>query len=138
MANSFADMEIEVSVADLLEKLHTNRAKHLAEYEKAKVGYEKLLRRELETKLRVLDNRAKGISSVKTKGVTAEKNMTMIVNQKPTNYLGSYDQVIGMLEFTLDVTIRIDARQYEQYIKNEWSWTNSFTTSNVAYSAAAR
>lgn len=128
---SRSDLTIEVEVTDLLDTLRTNRAKHLKAYEAAKVGYRKLLKQELYDKIAVLDGK-------KFRARPANQHLGHIINRRPENYLAEYDEVIGMLEWTQDATIRLDSTQYQQYIKNEWNWSNSFTTANVAYAAASR
>lgn len=135
---AYSDLTIEVAVDVLLTKLRTNRDKHLKAYETAKKGWAKLLKRELETKLRVLAGEPQSkIRPYKVNG-HSEALLGSIVNQKPTNYLRYYDQAIEMLEFALDQTIKLDSEQYQQYIKDEWNWKGTFTTSNEAYAAAAR
>lgn len=132
------ELRVTVQKSVLLKKLESNRAKHLLNYEKAKTGYNKLLRRELETKIRVLDGPDAGIPYGKIKGVTKEKDLARIVNQKPQHYLGYYDQAIEMLKFGEDTTVVLDAQQYQNYIRDDWDWSQSFTTSNTAYVAAVR
>ncbi len=129
---TYNDLTIEVDKDVLLKKLKTNRAKHLRAYDTAKTGYYKLLARELAIKQRA-------IAGYKLK--PSEKkyaDLSRIANQKPTNYLAYYDQAIEMLEFGQDTTVRLSSEQYQQYVKDEWNWKASFTTSNVAYAAAAR
>lgn len=129
---SYSDLTIEVAVDVLLKKLRTNREKHLKAYETAKEGYYRLLAVELAAKRDVLEG-------IKLKpSLRKYASLSGIVNQKPTNYLAYYDQAIEMLEFALDETIRLNSDQYQQYVKDEWNWKPNFTTSNVAYAAAAR
>jgi hypothetical protein len=133
------NLTVTVEVPVLLKKLRANREKHLKAYETAKKGYLKLLRRELETKLKVLDRQPgtgiiKGVHKVN--GVS-EAHLDRIVNQKPVHFLSHYDQAIEMLEFTTDESVTLDSQQYEQYIQDNWNWKPSFTSSNVAYAAAA-
>lgn len=135
---AYGELTITVSVDQLIKTLRTNRAKHLKEYETAKKGYLKLLRRELETKIKVLDKVPRNQIKPSTVRGGSEMDLARIVNQKPTNYLAYYDQAIEMLEFALDETIKLDSSQYQQYVKDEWNWSANFTTSNSAYAAAAR
>lgn len=126
------DLTVEVAVPKLLATLRKNREKHLKAYEQAKKGYYKLLARELQVKMDVV--RGISVRPANKKYAT----LSHVLNQKPTNYLAYYDQAIEMLEFTTDEHIRLDAQQYQQYVKDEWNWSPNFTTSNVAYARAAR
>lgn len=127
-----SDLTIEVEVTDLLDTLRANRTKHLKDYETAKKGYYNLLEREMRTKLAVIHGERIKPSAKKW------AHLEHVINRKPENYLAEYDEVIGMLEWTQDTTIRLDSMQYQQYIKNVWNWSSNFTASNVAYAAAAR
>lgn len=132
------ELLIEVAVEDLLKTLQRNKTKHVKEYEQAKKGYYKLLRRELDTKLDVLDARDNGTLQGKVKGVAKEKDLARIVNQKPQTYVDFYDQAIEMLEYASNETVQLDTQQFQEYVKDEWNWKATFTTSNTAYAAAVR
>jgi len=103
------ELKVKVDKGELLSTLKTNRQKHHDDYEKAKVGFRKLLIVELEKKLKAAKE--------------GKKVPLTFNNQKPTNNLNDYDDVIGMLELATDTTIELSHIQYKQYIKNEWDWT---------------
>lgn len=132
-------LTIDVQVGTLINTLEVNRDKHLKAYERAKKGWEKLLQRELETKLKVLTRRpgAAVVRAIKTNG-QSEGDLSRIINQKPTNYLGEYDEAIEMLKFADNATIELDQEQYRAYVKDEWSWKTHWEASNTAYAAAVR
>lgn len=117
------NMKIKVNKDRLLEILRENRDKHEADYSKAKTGFRKLLEKELEKKLQLCRDGKKVELSFK--------------NQKPTNNLKDYDDVIGMLELSTDEELEIDHKQYKEYVKNEWDWAKHWHTSNSAYLSAA-
>lgn len=136
---AYGELTIEVKVEDLLKTLRTNREKHVKEYEKAKKGYLKLLRKELELKLDILDAVEAGTPKTKVKGHGGpHARLTHINHQPPQTYVSYYDQAIEMLEFAQNTTVDLDQNQFQQYVKDEWNWKAQFTTSNVAYAAAAR
>lgn len=123
---SRGDLTITVGKAKLLGALDHNRAKHLAAYEKAVKGWHRLLERELNAKLSELKGQ-------KTRAPRSEKNLGHIANQRPQHYLGYYDQAIEMLSFGVDVQIELTAEQFQQYVKDQWNWSGTFTSSNSAY-----
>lgn len=117
------ELEITVDKKELLKALKANRATHDAEYQKAKIGFRKLLIVELEKKLALAKD--------------GKKVELEFKNRKPTNNLNDYDDVIGMLELATDKEIDLNHVQYKQYVKNEWDWTKQWSTSNIAYMSAA-
>lgn len=117
------DLKIKVNKKDLLESLHRNRDKHATDYAKAKKGFVKLLEKELRNKLHDLQE--------------GKKVELSFENEKPKSYLKDYDDVIGMLELSVDNELTLNHQQYKQYVQNEWDWTRNWSTSNVAYLSAA-
>ncbi len=116
-------MKVKVKKAELLNALKENREKHAADYEKAKIGFRKVLEKELEKKLQQCRD--------------GKKVELLFKNQKPNSHLKDYDDVIGMLEFSTDDELTIDHQQYKQYVKNEWDWIKHWATSNSVYLSAA-
>lgn len=113
------ELKVNVKKAELLEKLKENRALHLEEYKKAKVGFRVALEKELKQKL---------------KAVKAGESVDLsFENHKPEKHLDEYDDVIGMLEFAEDEEIELNHNQYKQYFKNEWDWTYSWSVRNSDY-----
>jgi hypothetical protein len=117
------DLKIKVNKNELLASLKSNREKHASDYQKAKAGFIKLLDKELEKKLQNLRD--------------GKKIELSFDNKKPESYLKEYDDVIGMLELSVDNELTLNHQQYKQYVQNEWDWTRTWSTSNVAYLSAA-
>lgn len=51
----------------------------------------------------------------------------------PINFLPAYDRAIEMLELTQDESIQMDANQFKEYMKDEWSWKEQWRYSNTKY-----
>lgn len=117
------ELKIKVNKDELVKTLKANRDKHSSDYDKAKQGFRKLLVVELEKKLQAAKDGKKVTLNFK--------------NQKPTNNLNDYDDVIGMLELATDTEIELNHVQYKQYVQDEWDWKRQWSTSNVAYLSAA-
>ena len=116
-------LKIKVPKDELLKILKENRQKHSDNYDKAKVGFRKLLIQELEKKLASANAGKKVALSFK--------------NRKPDNNLDDYDEVIGMLELDTNNIVELDAQQYKQYVKDDWAWSGNWTASNSLYMSAA-
>lgn len=53
--------------------------------------------------------------------------------ERPQSHTEEYDNVIGMLELTLDTKIDITFGDYKQYVKDEWSWSKQWEIANSKY-----
>lgn len=114
---------IQVSKDRMLETLRANRDKHAKEYDKAKRGWIKLLRKELTGKLETLD--------------AGGKLNLHIENQKPQNHLTEYDEAIEMVGYHAHPTIELDQKEFRQYMKDDWNWKQYWHESTSTYLAAS-
>lgn len=117
------ELTIQASVHVLITTLEENRAQHAADYEKAKKGWIKLLRKELQTMLSTLDD--------------GGELRLHIENQKPTSYVAEYDEAIEMLNFAISEDIELTAQQFRQYVKDDWDWKRNWKAGNTTYIASA-
>ena len=46
----------------------------------------------------------------------------------PDNHAKDYQNVIGMLERSVDATVNLDTNAFQAYYKNDWPWSNNFKT----------
>lgn len=103
---------VNVSRQDLLETLLKGREAHAQQYEQAKADYaeaaEKFLAEALE---RV---RAGDLSNIVFK------------LQRPENHVGDYDEVIKMMEHSVDEVISLDSSSFRAYFMGEWGWKRDF------------
>jgi hypothetical protein len=56
-------------------------------------------------------------------------------NAYPEDHSNDYLSVIRKLELCVEDKIELDSSEFEQYIRNQWAWRNSFITTNSFYSA---
>jgi hypothetical protein len=118
-------LSIEVAVDTLIHTLETNRAKHIKDYQSAKKGWKKVLAKDL---AKLLDD------------VQADKSIEprrLQLQSKPQHYVGEYDEAIEMLKFAANPIIELDQQQFRAYVKDEWSWKNTWEASTTSYIAAA-
>lgn len=117
------NLSVDVNKEHLLDILRANRDKHEVDYEKAKVGFRKLLERELEKKL---------------ENLRAGKKVPLhFKNQKPDSHIKDYEDIIGMLEMATKDELKITHTQYKQWVQDDWHWKNNWMTSNAMYVSAA-
>ena len=116
-------MEISVNKDELLVKLEENRAKHREIYEEAVVGYRKCVIEMLEERL----------DEIKDGG---KINMSFAVVE-PQNHTREYDIAIEMVKMAVDDTIELDQHQFQNYVMDEWNWTQNFLYCNANYSQTA-
>ena len=51
----------------------------------------------------------------------------------PHSYENSYDKSIRMLELSIDEVIEIDARTFNELVLDDWTWKQTFSTTNSSY-----
>jgi hypothetical protein len=117
--NVAGDIEITVGKPALLEKLRSNRDSHRGLYEKAYEGYRKAMLADLEAKLTDL-KAGKAVDPY-------------LRHQAPEDHTRDYDDVVDMLEMHQGDTLELTQAQFRCYVKDDWGWKKTWTTSNSAY-----
>jgi len=124
---------IRVPKGELVDKITSNRAKHIQEYEEAVDGYRDMVFVEYDKYLSKIKS---ALDQVKNTDIPIE-NIKLYFKHpdlpKPESHEDEYSTVLGMLSMTIDDYIDITTSDYRQYIEDNWSWTESFTTSNTRY-----
>lgn len=54
--------------------------------------------------------------------------------QCPVDHTPDYDRVLGMLELSEGDTIELSEQDYSQYVEDNWSWKQQWSTSNAGFS----
>jgi hypothetical protein len=109
-------------VQDLLVKLKDNRARHAKEHEETLVKYREKMTARLKSCL---------VQIQEGKTIDIYKSFNFPV---PTHHLKSYDCVISMLEMTCAEEVDISAAEFQEYILDDWDWTQTFKTVSSSYS----
>ena len=110
---------VNVKRADLLEKLRANKETFIEEYKEALSDFNAKVIRELQQNLK----KAK-------KGQLKEVRINLV---PPTDHTDDYQEVIDMMEVSVDEVINLDSESFKAYYKNEWNWTSHFKTLNSSY-----
>ena len=116
---------INISRYTVLEKLKENLAIHTAQYAEALDDYKKLIAIRLTEALKQVNE-----------GTPAAAAEVRVKFDPPTDHRKDFEEVIEMLEYSLDDVLNLDQESFKAYIKNEWSWSQSFSTSNALYKGA--
>ena len=51
----------------------------------------------------------------------------------PEDHGDDYNGTIRRLELSVEPNIQLDTNEFDSYIRNKWSWKDSFITSNRSY-----
>jgi len=117
---------ITVSVGELLAKLRTNRAAHVADYEESAAGFQNLCVIELR-------KRARKIAAEKMDG--PRQHWMTFGMRPPVNHERDYTQLIEMLEMAQETEIKLDGSQFRQWVQDEWEWKNEFEATRALYAS---
>jgi hypothetical protein len=115
------NLDVRMSVADLLEKVKEQREKHKAEYEKAIAGWREKMKAVAQ---RIVENAHK---------ISKFPKAMDDLSDKPHHYLADFDEAIDALEMTKDTEIVLNASQFNQLVRGKWQWVRSFESSNSNY-----
>jgi hypothetical protein len=110
---------VTVEKAALLKILRENRDRHGSIYEKAWAGYRKAAIAELES---MLDRIREG-----------QHIAVALANIPPEDHTSDYEDVIDMLEMDTGDRVVLSQAQFRCYVKDNWGWKQTWTTSNTAY-----
>jgi hypothetical protein len=123
------DREVKVRRNDLLTELRKNREQHIRDYKEACEGYrEQAIRRidEIAADLR------KKIHDLKEGQTIAIMNVVFGLNA-PVSHEKSYDQIIKMVEMSVDDEIVLTAGQFACFVMDDWEWKAEWTGSMAQY-----
>ena len=115
---------VKVRKVDLIQRIEENRAKHRSIFEDACAGYREAAIRELDRSL--ADAKA------------GRKIRQFLELVEPVDHTDDYDAILEMLRFSVDDVIELDARSFNQYMRDQWRWREQFVLSNSNYTNVNR
>ncbi len=119
---------VRISKENLMAKLKVNREKHIQDFNTALEGFRVEVKKQLdETLAKFIANN----TAFDDEGVT-------VYEQPPQNHASDYDQVIMSLDLSMDTQFYLTTQEISQYIMDNWSWKQGFTTSVTKYSNNVR
>jgi len=113
--------EVKVKRHELLKTLVTNRDCHAVEYTEAMMGYRRAVEKILKTTLEAWA-RGHNPDLYKARALT-----------EPVSHQQEYETVIQMMEMAVDSVVVLDFKDFQQYVMDEWEWTDSFKLSSSTY-----
>jgi len=118
MHNNQNIRSIVVDKKDLLNSLRKNRDIHKQEYQEMQATY----------KIEVIKELKNLIKRAKNDNIQTRINLVA-----PSDYTETYDEVIGMLEMSIESNLTISADEYRKYVMNKWSWSENFDMLKTTY-----
>lgn len=116
---SSLDLSLKYAVKDLLDKIKSNKATHVANFNKAMAEYKIKMVEELEKKL---------------KEAKEGKLVDHTVNlPRPKSFEGYYDEAYDMISMCKDTEITLDRTLFGQLVRDEWEWSNEYAVANSSY-----
>ena len=115
--------EVKVKREELLAKLKSNRAEHRDLFLKAQDGYRKAVIEELDRML--ADTRS---------GKQIRRHLSL---PEPMDHTDDYDNIICMMEMSVDPIIELDQHDFKRYVMDDWEWKLSDRATNAMYVSRA-
>ena len=115
-----ADLSTVVMPKDkVIEIILANRDAHRAVFDEAMDGYE----------VRSIELLQEHITRIK-KG---KRERIMVSLPVPEDHTSDYDRVLSILEHDTRQEVELDAREFDQYVRDNWSWKGEFTATTSMY-----
>ncbi len=127
----WADREVKVKRDDLLKVLRENRDKHLKDYKEACEGYRELALQKIDSIFAELKSKIGALKEGQTIAVVG-LHFGLDV---PVSHEKAYDQIIRMMEMSVDSEIVLTASQFACFVMDDWEWKSEFEQSTAFYAA---
>ncbi len=122
------DREVKVKRDELLSVLQQNRERHIKEYHAACVGYREVALRRIEESFQEARDLVNRLKNGQTIAVGFRINLSV-----PVNYERAYNQIIRMMEMSVDSEIVLTASQFACFVMDDWEWKEEWASSNAQY-----
>jgi hypothetical protein len=126
--------DVKVKKLELLATVRANRKTHIADFEEAVLGYKEQAKAEIEKAMERMKRQIDELEAGEVLAV-ARFHCTLAV---PQNHEKDYDQVIKMLEMSVDDELTIRADEFAMYVMDDWSWKEDFKNVTATYSNKLR
>ena len=143
-----AERVTKVDRKRLLETLIKNKEAHIQEYQKALTGYAQMAQQKADEAFQDAEkklNKAKqkfveNISKFDINKPDSSKNISGTLLDSvyldlpvPKNFSDAYDTAITQMDWETEDTVEITTAEIECFIRDRWTWSDSFVTSNSMY-----
>ena len=103
---------VNVSRLELIQSLKEGRERHAIDYETAAQDYK--------------DAAIKFLSDALKRSKKGDLSDIVFKLPKPENHTADYDEIIAMMERSVDETISLDSQSFRAYFLGEWDWKRGF------------
>lgn len=110
---------VKVKKGELINRVQANRDGHRKTYEKAYEGYRKQLAAFFEEQHRRV--------------IAGEEFATVFPLPEPEDHTEDYDRVLDMLSMSVADEIDLDQREFAQYVRDDWGWSQMFAMTSANY-----
>jgi len=124
---------VRISKNRLKETLEKNRTTHQQEWEKAIIGWRKVLAEKLETHAAECSAMADKVRN--SDGHEDFETPYPDYPRRPTNHVAQYDEIIERLDYDLDEEIHLTHQDFNRFVRDNWEWKDAFVATSRAYSA---
>ncbi len=115
------NLETTLKKSDLIDALKKNRDAHVVDYERARAVF--------------LVDVKKKLKSLLKKANTGEVTTYNVGLSPPVLRKDKYDQIIGQLEMSQETELKIDTKDYNCIVNDDWDWVASAKMLNSTYSS---
>ena len=129
MANVFqqrwwGNQEVRVHKNDLIEALRKNRMNHILMLAEASDVYYALLEDRLIAIKCYIDVLQETLKTDSTTEI--DKSKFHIELEPPVSYVAAYDQIIRMVEMSVDDVFTLTAMQFGCFVMDDWEWKDQW------------
>jgi len=115
--------EVTISKQKLLDQLKKNREDHKEIYELAYEGWKAEVIKALEEAL---------------EDAKADKDfITYFDIDKPESHLSEYDEIIDRVSWHEDSVIKLNLREFNNFVRDNWDWSVNFLNQATMYSSSS-
>lgn len=114
--------EVEVSTNSVLEIIKENRIKHIEQRKAA-----------LECRRNAWMDRLTSCIEKINDDPNFQPPVSIMIDM-PLDHTKAYDRAISMLEMSVNETITLSEREFNQYVRDEWEWKDNFAQLCASYS----
>ncbi len=120
---------VKVKKQELLAKVMANREIHVKEYKEACLGYREQAIKRIDE---VMDRLKRQVSALK-EGEAIALAAVRFDLPVPESHKDDYDQVIAMLNMSVDDEIELDDEGFSQYVMDHWKWRQGWEVTKMSY-----
>lgn len=120
---------VKVRREELLVRVRENRLAHIKEYKEGVAGYKEAAKEAIAKAMRRLASQVDELEEGEILQLTAVTFNLAV----PQNHEKDYDQVIAMLEMSVDDELEIMSDEFACYVMDDWSWKEEFLNVSEMY-----